>query len=125
MGLPRYLSVHPGGVVITPEPINRYVPVEYAAKGVPVIQWEKDGAEEAGLVKIDILGNRNLGVIRDCVEAINENDQIVREEYWQPEDDETTRQAVARGETMGCFYIESPAMRLLQKKAGRGISNSW
>ncbi len=120
VGLPRYLSVHPGGVVITPEPINRYVPVEYAAKGVPVIQWEKDGAEEAGLVKIDILGNRSLGVIRDCVEAINEKDQIVREEYWQPEDDEITRQAVARGETMGCFYIESPAMRLLQKKAGRG-----
>lgn len=120
VGLPRYLSVHPGGVVITPEPISSYVPVEYAAKGVPVIQWEKDGTEEAGLVKIDILGNRSLGVIRDCLEAVNENGQTVREEYWQPEDDENTRQMVARGETMGCFYIESPAMRLLQKKAGRG-----
>ncbi|WP_457577877.1 DNA polymerase III subunit alpha, partial [Desulfomarina sp.] len=120
VGLPRCLSVHPGGVVITPGPINSYVPVEYAAKGVPVIQWEKDGTEKAGLVKIDILGNRSLGVIRDCVKAINENGQILQEEYWQPEDDEVTRQAIGRGETMGCFYIESPAMRLLQKKAGRG-----
>ena len=68
--MPRYLSVHPGGVVITPEPIADYVPVERAAKGVPIIQWEKDGAEEAGLVKIDLLGNRSLGVIRDTIAAV-------------------------------------------------------
>ncbi|MCP4689409.1 MAG: DNA polymerase III subunit alpha, partial [Desulfobacterales bacterium] len=58
LGAPRYLSVHPGGVVITPGPIDAYVPVERAPKGVPVMQWEKDGAEAAGLVKIDLLGNR-------------------------------------------------------------------
>ncbi len=70
IGVPRYLSVHPGGVIITPEPIATYVPVERAAKGVPIIQWEKDGAEEAGLVKIDLLGNRSLGVIRDSIAAV-------------------------------------------------------
>ncbi|MBA4368478.1 MAG: DNA polymerase III subunit alpha, partial [Desulfobacterium sp.] len=63
IGIPRYLSVHPGGVVITPEPIDTYVPIEKAPKGVPIIQWEKDGAEEGGLVKIDLLGNRSLGMI--------------------------------------------------------------
>ena len=68
IGAPRYLSVHPGGVVITPRPIDEYVPVEQAPKGVPIIQWEKDGAEDAGLVKIDLLGNRSLGVIRDADE---------------------------------------------------------
>ena len=62
IGVPRYLSVHPGGVVITPEPIAHYVPVERAAKGVPIIQWEKDGAEEAGLVKIDLLGTEVSGL---------------------------------------------------------------
>jgi len=119
-GVPRYLSVHPGGVVITPEPISRYVPVERARKGVPVIQWEKDGAEEAGLVKIDILGNRSLGVIRDCLRAVAGRDGAPVEASWQPEDDSATKLTVAEGATMGCFYIESPAMRLLQKKAASG-----
>lgn len=120
IGVPRYLSVHPGGVVITPKPISCYVPVEWAAKGVPIIQWEKDGAEEAGLVKIDLLGNRSLGVIRDSIAAINEDGICLDEENWQPEDDAATRMSVADGATMGCFYIESPAMRLLEKKAGTG-----
>ncbi len=120
IGLPRYLSVHPGGVVITPEPISNYVPVERAVKGVPIIQWEKDGAEEAGLVKIDLLGNRSLGVIRDTIAAVHEAGGRLDEEHWQPEDDTATKMSVAEGVTMGCFYIESPAMRLLQKKAGTG-----
>ena len=120
IGIPRYLSVHPGGVVITPRPIREYVPVEYAAKGVPIIQWEKDGTEEAGLVKIDILGNRSLGVIRDAVKAVQRQGGELDEMHWNPEDDQRTRSGVARGTTMGCFYIESPAMRLLQQKAGSG-----
>jgi len=120
IGIPRYLSVHPGGVVITPRPIREYVPVEFAAKGVPIIQWEKDGTEEAGLVKIDILGNRSLGVIRDAVQAVRQRGGTLDEMHWNPEDDQRTRSGVARGTTMGCFYIESPAMRLLQQKAGSG-----
>ena len=120
IGLPRYLSVHPGGVIITPEPISNYVPVERAAKGVPIIQWEKDGSEEAGLVKIDLLGNRSLGVIRDTIAAVHEGGGRLDELSWQPEDDAATRISVAAGATMGCFYIESPAMRLLEKKAGTG-----
>ena len=120
IGVPRYLSVHPGGVIITPEPIATYVPVERAAKGVPIIQWEKDGAEEAGLVKIDLLGNRSLGVIRDSIAAVRAGGEDLDERNWQPEDDPATRMAVATGATMGCFYIESPAMRLLEKKAGTG-----
>ncbi len=120
IGIPRYLSVHPGGVILTPGRIRDYVPVEMASKGVPIIQWEKDGAEEAGLIKIDLLGNRSLGVIRDCLASIQEKGVRLQESQWQPEDDPLTKKAVSRGRTMGCFYIESPAMRLLQKKAGSG-----
>ncbi len=120
LGIPRYLSVHPGGVVITPGPICDYVPVETAAKGVPIIQWEKDGTEEAGLVKIDLLGNRSLGVIRDCITSVRSQDIAIDENHWHPEDDSRTKNVVSQGLTMGCFYIESPAMRLLQKKAGSG-----
>jgi error-prone DNA polymerase len=120
LGIPRYLSVHPGGVVITPGPICNYVPVEMAAKGVQIIQWEKDGTEEAGLVKIDLLGNRSLGVIRDCIASIKAQGVSFDEAHWHPENDSRTRNAVSQGITIGCFYIESPAMRLLQKKAGSG-----
>ncbi|MFT5700345.1 MAG: DNA-directed DNA polymerase III PolC [Desulforhopalus sp.] len=120
IGLPRYLSVHPGGVVITPRPIDTYVPVELARKGVPIIQWEKDSTEEAGLVKIDLLGNRSLGVIRDAVAAARGQGALLDENNWHPEDDVATKRAVAAGKTMGCFYIESPAMRLLEQKAGSG-----
>ena len=120
VGIPRHLSVHSGGVVITPRPLEEYVPVEMAPKGVPIIQWEKEGAEAAGLVKIDLLGNRSLGVIRDAVANLGENGIDFDEGHWDPDEDEATQGQVALGRTMGCFYIESPATRLLQQKAGRG-----
>ena len=120
IGVPRYLSVHPGGIVITPNRIDGYVPVQRATKGVPITQWEKDGVEEAGLVKIDLLGNRSLAVIRDAIKNVKNNDIVFDENHWEPEDDLDTQEALAQGKTMGCFYIESPAMRLLQQKAGVG-----
>lgn len=120
VGMPRHISVHVGGVVITPGPISGYAPLETAPKGVPVIQWEKDGAEEAGLVKIDLLGNRSLGVIRDAIASLCANGQAFNESAWQPEDDPATQEMVKKGLTMGCFYIESPATRLLQEKARQG-----
>jgi DNA polymerase-3 subunit alpha/error-prone DNA polymerase len=120
IGTPRHLSVHPGGVVITPRPVCHYVPVQRAAKGVPIVQWEKEGVEDAGLVKIDLLGNRSLGVIRDAIGNVRNNGSEFNESQWEPEDDADTQATVAQGDTMGCFYIESPAMRLLQQKAGVG-----
>jgi DNA polymerase III alpha subunit len=58
----NHLSIHCGGVVITPDKIRRYCPVEISNDGRQVLQWEKDSVEDAGLVKIDILGNRSLAV---------------------------------------------------------------
>ncbi len=120
IGTPRHLSVHPGGVVITPQPVHDYVPVQRAPKGVPIVQWEKDGVETAGLVKIDLLGNRSLGVIRDALANLRANGLELDEMLWAPEEDPATRESLAQGRTMGCFYIESPATRLLQQKAGVG-----
>lgn len=120
IGIPRHLSVHAGGMIITPRPLEEYTPIEKAPKGVPIVQWEKDGSEDAGLVKIDLLGNRSLGVIRDAIKSVRENGRVFDESKWEPEDDPPTRAAIARGLTMGCFYIESPAMRLFQQKAGVG-----
>ena len=118
----RHLSVHCGGIVIVPEEIRRYVPVEYTPKGLPVIQWEKDQTEDAGLVKIDILGNRSLAVIRDALAAIAKHTGLTIDyEIWAPLNDVATQEAIRRGDTIGCFYIESPATRLLLRKLWIGM----
>jgi error-prone DNA polymerase len=126
VGIPRHLSVHAGGVVITPTPLTDYVPVERAAKElnsgtdlpVPVIQFEKDGTEDAGLVKIDLLGNRSLAVIRDAIAAVHGNTgcQI---DYTSSAagQDEAAKALFRTGQTMGVFYTESPASRLLCAKS--------
>lgn len=116
----RHLSLHCGGLVVVPDELRRYVPVEVAAKGLPMIQWEKDQAEAAGLVKIDILGNRSLAVIRDALAAIQANGgPQIDYARWDPLADAATGRLLRSGQTMGCFYIESPATRqLLQKMWG-------
>jgi error-prone DNA polymerase len=113
----RNLGLHPGGVVLVPDEIRRYVPVEMSASGWPVIQWEKDQTEDAGLVKIDLLGNRSLAVIRDALAAIQRNTgRLIDYALWDPISDPDTQDLIRRGETMGCFYVESPATRLLLRK---------
>lgn len=121
LGTPRHLSVHCGGVVIVPDRLARYVPVEEAPKGVRIIQWEKDQAEDAGLMKIDVLGNRSLAVIRDALEAVRAHTgRVIPYDTLNPLDDPEVRRIIAAGDTLGVFYIESPAMRQLQKKTGKG-----
>ncbi len=120
VGIPRHLSLHPGGVVITPGPITDYAPIEPSAAGGPLLPWDKDGVEEAGLVKIDLLGNRSLAVIRDTLASLGEKAPFRDFFAGSPEEDFATQQTVAQGRTLGCFYIESPAMRLLLRKGRVG-----
>ena len=103
-----------------------YVPVERAAKElegypgltVPVIQFEKDGTEDAGLVKIDLLGNRSLAVIRDAIAAVKDHTgRQIDYTTSDPDDDEATRALFRTGQTMGVFYTESPASRQLCAKS--------
>jgi error-prone DNA polymerase len=126
VGTPRHLSLHPGGVVIVPGALTDYVPLQPAVKEldgapdltVPVIQFEKDGAEDAGLVKIDLLGNRSLAVIRDGIRAVQANTGRVLD-YTSADagEDRLTRELFRAGRTMGVFYTESPASRLLCQKS--------
>ena len=119
-GLPRGLGMHCGGIVITPEPIYRYAPIEKSAEGFPLLAWEKEGTEAAGFVKIDLLGNRSLAVIRDALINLEGQGIVIDRSTWRPLDDKPTIEALARGDSMGVFYIESPAMRQLQKKTNAG-----
>ncbi len=126
VGIPRHLSLHPGGVVIAPVTLTDFVPTEPAKKtldgapdvALPVIQFEKDGAEDAGLVKIDLLGNRSLAVIRDAIAAVRHNTgRAIDYTTSDPADDEATKSLFRTGQTMGVFYTESPASRQLCAKS--------
>ena len=126
VGIPRHLSLHPGGVVVVPAALTDYVPLEPAVKTldghpdltVPVIQFEKDGAEDAGLVKIDLLGNRSLAVIRDAIEAVHHHTgRLIDYTSADAGEDPRTRKLFRTGQTMGVFYTESPASRQLCQKS--------
>jgi len=120
IGVFRYSSVHPGGVVIVPDEIQRYVPTLRATKGVQITEWEKDQVEDAGLVKIDLLGNRSLSVVRDTLHQVSRNygEQLDYHDL-DPVNDPETVQLMETGQTMGVFYIESPATRQLLAKAAK------
>ena len=66
---PRHLATHPCGLVIAPQPILDIVPLQRGDKGLEITQWNMDGVEDAGLIKIDILGQKGLAVISDTIEA--------------------------------------------------------
>jgi error-prone DNA polymerase len=119
----NHLSVHCGGLVIVPDEVRRYCPVEISASGVQVLQWEKDSVEEAGLVKIDILGNRSLAVIRDVLDLVERNyGRRIDYASWNPMNDPRTVEIFYRGDTFGVFYFESPATRQVLRKVSSGFT---
>jgi len=113
LNLPRLLSVHPGGVVIGRKPIDRYVPVQQAAKGVTITQYDKDGVEDIGLVKLDLLGNRNLSTVREACELIRRRRGERIDVEALPTADPRTIELLRDARTVGCNQLESPAMRRL------------
>lgn len=126
IGLPHHLSVHPGGVVISPGPLTDLAPTQVAAKGVIITQFDLDSIERLGLVKIDLLGIRGLTVLGDVVEIIAKEKPPVESPPGKsllteiletiPEVDPAVSQMVSQGRTIGCFQIESPGMRATLKE---------
>jgi DNA polymerase III alpha subunit len=124
VGLPNHLSVHPGGVVIGKKPIDHYVPIEPAPKGVMIAQLDKDGIEQIGLVKLDLLGNRNLSTVRCASELIRRRTgRLIDVEALDDADPDTVR-ILRSAQTVGCNQLESPAMRhLLAAMAPTGVAD--
>ena len=115
--LPRHLSMHPGGVIVAPGALTDLVPVmNSGGKGVVITQLDLDSVEALGLVKIDLLGIRGLTVVGDVAEFVQQSQP---EQYATPlavldstpNVDEATSDRIEKGETIGCFQIESPGMR--------------
>jgi len=111
-GLPYRHSVHLGGVVITPEDIDTISPIEISAKGLPVIQFDKDDVEALGLLKLDLLGLRMHTAIRKSLEALKRQGVNLDLESI-PLDDRKTYRLLQTGDTLGVFQLESPGQRQL------------
>jgi len=113
-GAPRHLSVHCGGIVVADRPLTWYLPLERAGGDAIVTQFEMRAVERIGLVKLDLLGNRALSTIAECVAlAGRDGARPAIAPAAVPEDDPATAARVAAGDTLGCFQLESPAMRHL------------
>jgi error-prone DNA polymerase len=110
MGMPRHLSQHVGGFVLTQTPLVRLVPVENAA--MPdrcVIQWDKDDLESLGLMKVDILALGMLSAIRRCVDLVGQRRGVSFTVHDIVQEDPSTYEMIRRADTVGVFQIESRA----------------
>ncbi|MBZ0264885.1 DNA polymerase III subunit alpha [bacterium] len=118
IGFPRHLSIHAGGIVITPDPITKWTALEMASKGFVVTQYDMYGIEDLGLVKIDLLSQRALGVLKEAVIEIEENtgEKAPVDNVEGLFEDSKTWELIRTGKSMGCFYIESSGMQALLKK---------
>ncbi|MDP4280991.1 MAG: DNA polymerase III subunit alpha [Bacteroidota bacterium] len=117
---PNIRSIHAGGVLVSEEPVTYYTALDLPSKGFPTTQWDMYVAEDIGFEKLDILSQRGIGHIRDAAVIIRENRGINVDVHQVQafKKDEKVRQQLKSGETIGCFYVESPAMRGLLKKLG-------
>src|SRR5436305_7931636 len=109
-GLPRHISQHPGGMVISSRPLVELVPVQPAAMaGRQMCQWDKDSCADAGFLKIDLLGLGMLSAVEECVELIakHRGEQIDLSRI--PLDDAAVFKEIQDADTVGCFQIESRA----------------
>jgi error-prone DNA polymerase len=109
-GLPRHISQHPGGMVISSRPLVELVPVQPAAMaGRQMCQWDKDSCADAGFLKIDLLGLGMLSAVEECIDMVarTRGEQIDLSRV--PLDDAAVFEEIQRADTIGCFQIESRA----------------
>jgi error-prone DNA polymerase len=109
-GLPRHVSQHPGGMIVSTRPLVELVPVQPAAMaGRQLCQWDKDSCSDAGFLKIDLLGLGMLSAVEDCVEQIARTRDEIIDLSRIPFDDGAVYDDIQRADTIGTFQIESRA----------------
>lgn len=116
--MPNHLTVHACGIVISERPLSWYTATIMPPKGYPTTQFSMLEAEDLGLYKLDILSQRGLGHIKDTVDIVKKNYGLTIDIHAINEfkEDVRVKELIRTGRCMGCFYVESPAMRMLLKK---------
>ncbi|NKI25488.1 DNA polymerase III subunit alpha [Arenibacter sp. 6A1] len=119
-GFPNYISVHSSGILILDKPIHYYSATTLPPKGFPTVQFDMIIAEDVGIFKFDILGQRGLAKIKDAIAIIRQNQpnaplmDIRNVAYFKA--DKKINALLQQGQAVGAYYVESPAMRGLLKK---------
>ena len=119
-GFPNYLGIHPGGILISEKPIDCYSATYLPPKGFSTTMFDMVVAEDIGLYKFDILSQRGLGKIREAVDIVRYNQpthpEIDIHDIKRFKEDSKIKYLLKNAKAIGCFYVESPAMRMLLKK---------
>lgn len=115
---PNQRSMHSCGIIISEEPITNFTALEMPPKGFPIVQFDMHIAEDLGFEKFDILSQRGLGTIDDTVKLIEKNRgiKVNIKDVSISKNEVKCNEYLSRGKTIGCFYIESPAMRGLLRR---------
>ncbi len=118
LDFPKNLSVHSCGILISDQPIFRYTATSHPPKGFPICQFDMHEAEDLGLYKFDILSQRGLGHIKDTLGIVKQNHGVEIDIHDIPKfmKDQRIIENLEKGHLIGCFYVESPAMRMLLAK---------
>ena len=119
-GFPNYVSVHSAGVLILDKPIHYYSATSLPPKGFATVQFDMNIADDVGVFKFDILGQRGLAKIKDALQIIKENypdaPKIDITDIERFKKDEKINNLLKTGGAVGAYYVESPAMRGLMQK---------
>jgi error-prone DNA polymerase len=116
-GCPRHLSIHNGGMIITSRPLMDLVPLERATMpGRVVVQWNKDDVEDAGLIKIDLLGLGMLALVAEAGNLVRAQGGKMPAQEDLPLDDPAVYAMLCRGDSIGCFQVESRAQEQMVHK---------
>ena len=119
-GFPNYLGIHAGGILISEQPIAHYTATFFPPKGFSTTMFDMVVAEDIGLYKFDILSQRGLGKIKETVEIVRYNKPEIPpidiHDIKRFKEDKRIKFLLKNAKAIGCFYVESPAMRMLLKK---------
>ena len=107
--VPRLRSTHPGGFVLSSDPLGAYLPIEHTSMGRTILQFDKDDLDAAGVPKFDFLGLGGLSAVHLAFDAIEKRTGEKLEMYRLPVDDPKTYEMISAGDTVGTFQIESRA----------------
>lgn len=117
MDFPNHLSIHAGGIVISEKPVHCFTATDMPPKGFPITHFDMWTAEDAGYYKFDILSQRGLGTIKDSIKLVQKNlGKTIEIDTDVCKKDKKVKEHIEAGNTIGCFYVESPGMRGLLKK---------
>lgn len=114
--LPRNISTHAAGVVLSKEPLHTIVPITMGPSNTIVSQYSKDYIEEVGLLKMDFLGLKNLTILSFILKGIEQIEHVKIDLHQIPLDDKQTYEMIAQGDTFGIFQLESDGMISLLRK---------